>query len=253
MQEALSAPEKKDDKKNSLKYKVILNGEYFKLSDSDFDILWRQVLEEVRDGKVAFKEHVKLYAIFKSLINMGLIEIDVNDLKQKFILGMQISSFHSDNIEEDSLDSNIDFDSSEKDIEEIKQEYIRIKEMTINELASNKAEKLFKLIPSDIQEFYRLILSEYSTLPVFARYDMDDLYDKLDLTPNYDLYNFVNMLQERYKDNKELFILECKSLKRLSDIINTHNNTKNKTMKQVLLMNISKAILDIYHKYNIKK
>ncbi len=253
MEEALTAPEKKEKEEKALKYKTILSGEYFKLSDTDFDILWKQVLDEVKEGKVAFKEHVKLYAIFKSLINMGLIEIDGNDLKQKFILGMQISSLNSPNLEEDKIDFDIDFNSSEKDIEEIKQEYIRIKETTIQELATTKAEKLFKLIPSDIQEFYRLILSEFSTLPVFSRYDMDDLYDKLDLTQNYDLYNIVNMLQERYKDNKDLFVLEYKNLKRLSDIIILNNNTKNKTMKQVLLMNISKAITDLSHKYNVRK
>ena len=61
------------------------------------------------------------------------------------------------------------------------------------------------------------------------------------------------MLQERYKDNKDLFVLEYKNLKRLSDIIILNNNTKNKTMKQVLLMNISKAITDLSHKYNVRK
>ena len=120
-------------------------------------------------------------------------------------------------------------------------------------MATKKAEELFKLLPSNIQEFYKLMIEEYSNLPVFLRYDMDDLYTKLDLLPNYDLYNMTNMFQERYKDNKELFEAEFKSLKRLSDIILVSNNLKQKTMKQVLLTNISKVILDFSHKYNVKK
>ena len=112
---------------------------------------------------------------------------------------------------------------------------------------------MFKLISSDIQEFYRSILSDYNNLPVFARYDMEDLYDKLELIKNYDLYNMANMLDERYKDNKELFLNEYKNLKRLSDIILDKNDSKTKTMKQVLLINISKTIQDFSRKYGIKK
>ena len=253
MDEALTLPEKKNDKEPDKKYKTMLNGDYFKLSDTDFDILWKQVLEEVKEGKVEFKEHVKLYAIFKYLINMGLIEIDLADLKQKFVLGMQIASLKNQDSSASNDDFDIDYESDEKDIEEIKQEYIKIKAKTTEEIASVKAEKLFKLISSDVQEFYKQLLNEYVNLPVFSKYDMEDLYDKLELMQNYDLYNMINMLGERYKDNKELFTSEYKSLKHLSDIITSKNNLKNKTMKQVLLLNISKTILDISHKYNIKK
>ena len=169
---------------------------------------------------------------------------------------MQISSLNisKNDLELDTVeDTNLDYDSNQKDIEEMKQEYIRIKELAIQDMATKKAEELFKLLPSNIQEFYKLMIEEYSNLPVFLRYDMDDLYTKLDLLPNYDLYNMTNMFQERYKDNKELFETEFKSLKRLSDIILVSNNLKQKTMKQVLLTNISKVILDFSHKYNVKK
>ncbi len=255
MDEALSKPQEDKNLEKNYKYKEMLNGDYFKLSDTDFDILWKQVLEEVREGKVAFKEHVKLYAIFRYLINMGLIQVDVQELKQKFVLGMQISSLKNqeNNTEIDDSEFDINYELDDKEIEEIKEDYIRIKEKTTQEIASLKAEKLFKLISSDIQEFYRSILSDYNNLPVFARYDMEDLYDKLELIKNYDLYNMANMLDERYKDNKELFLNEYKNLKRLSDIILDKNDSKTKTMKQVLLINISKTIQDFSRKYGIKK
>ena len=255
MEEVLK-PVDKEENKEDVKYKTMLTSDYFKLSDTDFDILWRQVLDEVKEGKVIFKDHIKLYAVYKYLINMGLVNVDLQDLKQRFILGMQISSLNisKNDLELDTVeDTNLDYDSNQKDIEEMKQEYIRIKELAIQDMATKKAEELFKLLPSNIQEFYKLMIEEYSNLPVFLRYDMDDLYTKLDLLPNYDLYNMTNMFQERYKDNKELFETEFKSLKRLSDIILVSNNLKQKTMKQVLLTNISKVILDFSHKYNVKK
>ena len=109
MDEALSKPQEDKNLEKNYKYKEMLNGDYFKLSDTDFDILWKQVLEEVREGKVAFKEHVKLYAIFRYLINMGLIQVDVQELKQKFVLGMQISSLKNQ-------ENNTEIDDSEFDI-----------------------------------------------------------------------------------------------------------------------------------------
>jgi len=36
------------------------------------------------------------------------------------------------------------------------------------------------------------IRNDYKDIPVFSKYDMDSLYDKLILTPNYDIYNVIS-------------------------------------------------------------
>ena len=225
------------------KYVKLLSGEYWKLSDFDFELLWNQVLEEIKSGKVEFKEHVKLFAIVKYLITLGLIDYPVSELKQNFILGMQMSvSENMDAIEglkESKIDVDVDYNIEDKDIEEIKNEYLDIKARAIQELATSKASELFKNLPDNLSEFYKQIMGEYKDLPVFSRYDMDNLYGKLLLTPNYDLYNIINLMQLRYKENKELLEADSKNLRKLIEIIKKNRTNKEKTIKFALLDNLA--------------
>lgn len=238
---------------NSINYVKILNGEYWKLPDFEFELLWKQVLEEIKLGKVKFKEHVKLFAIYKYLIGIQLVKVQISELKRCFELGMQISAMN--NLEDlyDNTDKlDFDYDIEDRDIEEIKEKYIEIKNMALQEIAAKNANELFKMLPNNIQEFYKQIMGEFSKVPVFSRYDMDDLYSKLDLTPNYDLYNIINMLQERYKENEELFVTDYKNLKKLCSIIKKNkDNEENKTIKHVLLENIANTIEKIAKKYRV--
>ena len=228
-----------------MKYTALLNGDYWKLSDFEFDLLWKQVLEEVKEGKIDFKEHVKLFAIFKYLISIELISYPVTDLKQNFILGMQTSAFN--NLEkvsqisnaDEKIDLDTDFYTDDKDIEEVIKEYSSIKKKAIEELATQKASDLFKNLPDNIPEFYKQIMSEYKDLPVFSKYDMDNLYEKLLLTPNYDIYNIVNMVQVRYKDNKKMLKSDSKNLSKLSEIIRKNKVSKEKSIKYALLDNLA--------------
>ena len=230
------------------KYLKLLNGDYYKISDVDFEILWKQVIEEVKAGQVLFRDYVKLFSVFKYLINTGLIKYNVSELKLTFILGMQISA--NNNIKEiyekSNYDLNEEIDASDRDILEIKDQYIKTRNMVIEEEASKLASDVFKLIPNEIQEFYRLMISDYKDLPVFSRYDADRLYERLEMTPNYDLYNFINLLNVRYKDNKVLLESDIKSLDRLAEIIIRNNRekmkTENKTIKMLLMENICDAI-----------
>ena len=225
------------------KYTKMISGEYWKLSDFDFDLLWKQVIDEVKSGKVDFKEHVKLFAVFKYLMNSDLITYPINDLKQIFILGIQVAaSEQKDNIKNIIENVDTDYDIEDKDIEEIKNHYIDIKKKVIEDIATEKATELFRYLPNDIPEFYRQIMGEYKDLPVFSRYDMDDLYQKLQLVPNYDLYNIINMMQVRYNDKKELYKADSKNLKYLCDIIRRNRNGREKTIKMALFENLASNI-----------
>ncbi|MDD3304325.1 MAG: P-loop NTPase fold protein [Clostridia bacterium] len=225
------------------RYLKLLNGDYWKLSDFDFDLLWNQVLEEIKTGKVEFKEHVKLFAIIKYLMNLALIEYPISELKQNFILGMQLSASENmgaiEVLQDSKVDSDVDYDIDDKDIEEIKNEYINIKNKAICELATSKASELFKNLPDNLSEFYRQIVGDYKDLPVFSRYDMENLYEKLLLTPNYDIYNIINMIQIRYKENRELLEADSKNLRKLTEIIKKNKANKEKTIKYALLDNLA--------------
>lgn len=245
MEEVNSICTQKDSKVDR-KYPKLLSGDYWKLSDFEFDLLWKQVLEEVRTGNVEFNEYLKLFIIFKYLISIGLVDFSIQELKPNFILGMQLSA--SQNVEQlesesdDSNESNIAYDTEDKDIQEIKNQYYDIKNKALQELAYKKANDLFKLLPNEISEFYKQIVGEYKNLPIFSKYDMDNLYEKLTLTPNYDIYNIINMLQVRYSENKKLLDIDGKNLKKLSDIIKKNRPPKEKTIKYALLDNLAQCI-----------
>ena len=226
---------------NSKKYHAILNGEYLKVSDYEFNMLVRQALDEVKLGQVEFKEHIQLFSIYKYFAVSGLLDISITDLKQSFILGMQVSASKFTDVNEyDSEDSNVA--TEDKDLSEIKNQYMKIKGQVIDDLSLKKALDLFKNLPSNIQQFYKDIIGDYQNLPVFSKYDMEDLYTKLDVTSNYDLYNLVNMFSVRYKDKAELFKQDSKNLKKLCEIIRKNKHAKEKTIKVVLLDNIADVI-----------
>jgi hypothetical protein len=226
---------------SSKKYHTILDGEYLKNSDFDFNILVRQALEEVKLGSVKFNEHVRLFSIYKYFVTTELLDMSISDLKESFILGMQLSSV--DFIKDEKFDSEeIEFETDDKDILEIKSSYMKIKEQIIEDISLKKAVELFKKLPTDMPQFYKDIIGEYQNLPVFSKYDMEDLYSRLEVTPNYDLYNLVNMFSIRYKDKEELFKQDSKNLKRLCEVIHKNKNSKEKTIKTVLLDNISGVI-----------
>lgn len=228
---------------STLKYIKILNGDYWKLSDIEFDILWKQVLEEIKAGEVEFREYIKLFAIYRYLLQSELVHYNLEELKQNFILGMQIAASKGMTDLTDEVDIN--YDTEDTEIVLMVKEYQTIKQKAMDSLALEKSVELFKNLPNDIPEFYRQMMSEYTNIPVFSKYDMKDLYDKLELTPNYDIYNFINLIQVRYKENKQLLKADLKNLKKLSAIIDKNYDKQEKTIKQVLIHNLSETIKKI--------
>lgn len=223
----------------SMKYHSILNGEYIKLSDFDFNVMVMQVLEEVKAGQVDFKEYVKLFSIYKYFITSGLLDISISDLKQSFALGMQLAAQNTD---EKFLLEAENIDIEDKDTIDIKKMHDKIKLQILEDISLKKSNELFVHLPNNISEFYKLIMSEYKDIPVFSKYDMEVLYSKFEITSNYDLYNLINLFNVRYEDNIELLKLDIKNLLKLVEIINRNKQGKDVTIKIVLLNNIADAI-----------
>ena len=246
MDDAIESVTKTKDVKDK-QYQRLLNGDYWKLSDFDFDFLWKKGINEVKFGKVEFKEYVRLFSVYKYLINMNLIDYPIDDLKQNFIVGMEISA--TDHINDVDMlkslsENSIEFVINDADIKDIKKEYEKIKQKTIEQVAANKASSLFKNLPNNLPKFFKQFTEEYREIPVFSRYDMNDLYKKLCDTPNYDLNNFVNILKIRYEKKKKMLKSDSRNLKKLSAIIrdNENDNSGSKILKTALLKNIADSI-----------
>lgn len=246
MDDAIESVTKTKDVKDK-QYQRLLNGDYWKLSDFDFDFLWKKGINEVKFGKVEFKEYVRLFSVYKYLINMNLIDYPIDDLKQNFVVGMEISAIdHINDVDmlKSLSENSIEFVINDADIKEIKKEYEKIKQKTIEQVAANKASSLFKNLPNNLPKFFKQFTEEYREIPVFSRYDMNDLYKKLCDTPNYDLNNFVNILKVRYEKKKKMLKSDSRNLKKLSAIIrdNENDNNGSKILKTALLKNIADSI-----------
>ena len=246
MDDAIEIVTKTKDVKDK-QYQRLLNGDYWKLSDFDFDFLWKKGINEVKFGKVEFKEYVRLFSVYKYLINMNLIDYPIDDLKQNFVVGMEISAIdHINDVDmlKSLSENSIEFVINDADIKEIKKEYEKIKQKTIEQVAANKASSLFKNLPNNLPKFFKQFTEEYREIPVFSRYDMNDLYKKLCDTPNYDLNNFVNILKVRYEKKKKMLKSDSRNLKKLSAIIrdNENDNNGSKILKTALLKNIADSI-----------
>ena len=144
-------------------------------------------------------------------------------------------------------EKNIEFSTQDTDIKEIKKEYDKIKQKTIEQVAANQASSLFKNLPNNLPKFYKQFTEEYKEIPVFSRYDMNDLYKKLCNTPNYDLNNFINILTVRYEKKKKMLKSDSRNLKKLCDIIRNDKEEKNNTkiLKNALLENIAITIEEL--------
>ena len=108
-----------------------------------------------------------------------------------------------------------------------------------------KVSFLFKNMVDNTDEFYKQLLGDYSAVPIFEKYDMDVLYDKLQNLSNNDLYNFISLLSTRYESNKELLSLDSPNLKRLATIIEEKQANEEMTIKKALLGNLRTAIIKL--------
>ena len=234
-----------DKVKSANKYNMILSGDYLKMSDFDFNVLVRQVLDEIRNGKPKFVEYINLFSVYKYLIDMGLYsDITIAELKNSITTGMQIAASEIKVIEGDEYELKVE--TLDDDVKEMVGAYNRIKRELTENLALSKATDLFKNLPSNIPQFYTDIMGKYAMLPVFSKYDMKDLYAKLEVTQNYDLYNFINLFNVRYKDKKKLYDADKKNLQKLVEIIRKNEYVKTeKTINSVLLTKIADTIENI--------
>ncbi|MEG2310413.1 MAG: P-loop NTPase fold protein [Clostridia bacterium] len=225
-------------------YNKIINGQYWRLNDEEFEDLYIKTLDDVKAGKVFFNDYFKLFIVYKYLVSTKLISIPVKKLKSDFELGMQIAA--TENIKdikdlEESLTLE-ELSTQDGDIQEIADYFESVRKSALNNLIKVKAKALFEYLPDNVLEFYKQMIGEYKDIVIFANYNMEDLYVRLRGVPNYDLHNIINMLQDRYRDNKKLLKQELPSLKELSISITKDRDESKKTISQALLENLAQEI-----------
>jgi len=234
----------KDDKPTGEpNYMKLLTGAYWKLSDFDFSVLKDQVLYEIKEGNVPSKEYIKLFAVYKHLYDIGVINGDFDDMHTKFIIGYKLALTNEARYKLDIDVTGDEIDTTDTVIKSFATECTRLKNAIYDECIREKVSYLFKNLVDNIDEFYKQILGPYSKVPVFEKYDMEVLYDKLQNVQNNDLYNIISIVSTRYDNNEQLLEADSANLKRLANIIEEKTEMSNTTIKKALLKNLRTEII----------
>ncbi len=233
------------EKKKDPEYTKLLNGSYWKLQDFDFTILVEQVLYDVKEGKVPSKEYIKLFAVYKHLVEIGVIRTDMEDIHTKFLVGYKASLTNEARKNPDVVEKNEDFDTTDVLIKDFASECNRLKVAIFDTCIREKVSELFKNMAENVDEFYKQILGEFANIPIFEKYDMDVLYSKLENLQNSDLYNLISLLATRYENNKELLNQDSSNLRRLATVIEEKTQNEDMTIKKALLGNLRTAIIKL--------
>ena len=250
IENALNHDEVKDD---TPKYVTILNGEYWKLSDLEFDEVVGETLEEIKEGKLPLNEYLKAFAVYQYFVEKGLITMDVESLKNLFIIGIKRTVNDEENYNNFFISDVLDYKTDDIYLKEIKMEIVRANKDLLERVEFRKTNELFKYIPDDVEKFYTVIKDDFKNVPIFKNYDMYVLRDRLVITNNYHLYNLINVLQIRYEDNLKMLKQDSRNLKLLADLLEEHIKTKPKSIKTVLLGNMKDEIDQLLTRVTIKE
>ncbi len=206
------------------------------MADIDFEITAIRVLEDIKEGNIPSYEYTKLFAIYKELCDLKLIDaMTPEDLSMRFLLGFKIALTKEKEqvmYYEEKYDG---LDSTDDIIRIFAEECRAIRLQYTEDLEKEAVHELFRTLVDDVDMFYKNIVGKYKNVSVFEKYEMDLLYDKLSQISNYDLHNFLSIIETRYMENKDLLKFDKKNLKKLSKVIETKGKNLPVTIKTALL------------------
>ena len=231
----------KKERKNDPMYLKIIDGSYWKMSDIDFEITATKVLDSVKDGNVPSMEYTKLFAVYKQLHDLKLIDtMSIEELSNRFLLGFKIALTKQTElgIEEDYEG----LDSTDDAIRNFAEQCRDAKLQYSEDIEKNKVAELFRKLIDDVDCFYKEVVSDFKNVAIFEKYDMDLLYSKLIQISNYDMYNFISIVNSRYSENKKLLKFDKKNLKKLAKVIEEKTADAQVTIKTALLNKLKDTI-----------
>ena len=233
-------------------YKRLLTEEYWKISDDQFDGVIKEVLDDVKYGRIELINVVKLFAYLAHFVRKGLIDYDMKTIKSIFLNGMNVSSLTSSycpNVEEELSSLAIEEDKSE-DMEEILKHFNNINAQLKDKMYKEKAEEIFKYIPMKMEQFYDKFDKECMQTPIFKYYDVFQMFQRISCASNEDIVTIKEKLLDRAKRNAEYLLEELPNLKKLKQIMDDYIDGKEPTMKLVILQDFADELGNVINEYN---
>ena len=240
------------DTENLPAYKRLLTEEYWKISDDQFDGVIKEVLEDVKAGKLKLIDIVKLFAYFSYFSRKGLIEYDLKTLKSVFFNGMNIASLSSNycsNVDEEL--GKIAIEEVAEDMEDVLKHFNMLNDQLLEKMYKEKADEIMKCIPMKMEQFYDKFDKECMEIPIFKYYDPFQLFQRISCASNEDIVLIKEKLMDRADRYPKKIEPEMKNVKQLKQIIDDYLKGKEPTIKIVMLKDFSKSLGYILDKYKI--
>ena len=238
------------DTKNLPAYKRLLTEEYWKISDDQFDIIIKQVLEDVKEGRLRLIDIVKLFAYFSYFSRKGLIEYDLKTLKSVFFNGMNIASLTSNycpNVNEEL--GKIAIDDVAEEMEDILKHFDTLNQQLLDKMYKEQAEEIMKCIPMKMEQFYEKFDKQCMEIPIFKYYDPFQLFQRISCASNEDIVLIKEKLIDRVERYQKKIEPEMKNMKQLKQIIDDYLKGKDPTIKIVMLKEFANSLEYILEQY----
>ena len=238
------------DTENLPAYKRLLTEEYWKISDDQFDNIIKEVLEEVKEGKLRLIDIVKLFAYFSYFSRKGLIEYDLKTLKSIFFNGMNIASLTSKycpNVNEEL--GKIAIEDVAEDMDDVLKHFHTLNDQLLDKMNKEKAEEIMKCIPMKMELFYEKFDKQCMDMPIFKYYDPFQLFQRISCASNEDIVLIKEKLIDRADRYTKKIEPEMKNIKQLKQIIEDYLKGKDPTIKIVMLKEFANSLGYILDKY----
>ena len=240
------------DTENLPEYRRLLTEEYWKISDDQFGRVIEEIIDDVKEGKLALIDMVKIFAYFSYFTRKGLIEYDLKTLKAIFFDGMNRASLTSNYCENvnDEL-GKIAIEEVAEDMEDILKHFNTLNNQLLDKMYKEKAEGVMKCIPMKMELFYEKFDKECMEIPIFKYYDMFQLFQRISCASNEDIVLIREKLVDRVNKNPKKIEPEMKNIKQLKQIIDDYLKGKEPSIKIVMLKEFSNSLGYILDKYKI--
>ncbi len=238
------------DTENLPGYRRLLTEEYWKISDDQFEGIIKEIIEDVKAGKIKLIDIVKLFAYFSYFSRKGLIEYDLKTLKSIFFNGMNIASLSSEycpNVKEEL--GKIAIEEVAEDMEDILKHFNMLNDQLLEKMNKEKAEEVMKCIPMKMELFYEKFDRECMDMPIFKYYDSFQLFQRISCASNEDIVLIKEKLLDRAEKYAKKIEPEMKNLKQLRQIIEDYLKGKDPTIKVVMLKEFADSLGYIIDKY----
>ena len=238
------------DTENLPAYKRLLTEEYWKISDDQFSGIIKEIMEDVKEGKLTLIDTVKIFAYFSYFSRKGLIAYDLKTLKNVFFNGMNVASLNSkycENVDEEL--GKIAIEEVAEDMEDILKHFNMLNDQLHDKMFKEKADEIMKCIPMKMEQFYEKFDRECMDVPIFKYYDPFQLFQRISCASNEDIVLIKEKLLDRVEKNPKKLEPEMKNIKQLKQVIDDYLKGKDPSIKIVMLKEFSDSLGIILGKY----